>query len=510
MRRFLVRGLLLAVVSLWTASAQPADPNSAGDAASSRAGSASPPASDSSADAIHWGNLIVSGSVRTRVEAWDWFDSSANGNYTFSDTLIRLSLSQILNNFDWQLEFAVPILLGLPDNALAPAPQLQAGLGANYYSANHNSTNAAMIFPKQGYLRFKHLFDRDGDSVRVGRFEFFDGAEVAPKDETLAALKRDHVNQRLIGNFGFADVERSFDGAQFTAGDSRWNLTGMSALPTRGVFQVDGWGNLRTSVSYLGLTRQLPGQTSSSEWRLFGIYYDDFRHVLKTDNRPAAVRSADMDNIKLGTYGGHFINVTTTPAGPVDFTLWGAFQTGAWGRQSDRAEAYDAEIGWQPRVLTRLRPWLRGTYTYGSGDKNPSDGEHGTFFQLLPTPRVYARYPFYNMMNLEDAAVELSLRPSKRLTLRSDFHSLRLASASDLWYVGGGAFQPWTFGFTGRNAGGARSLANLWDLSADYAFNTHFAAGLYYGYADGKAVMHKIYPHGPSSPYGFVELNYKF
>ncbi len=501
---------MLAVLPLWIAGAQPADSNPAGAAAPGGADSASNQTSSAPADEIHWGSVVFSGSVRTRVEAWDWFEDSANGRYTISDSLIRLSLRQVLGNFDWQLEFAVPVLLDLPTNALAPAPQLQSGLGANYYSANHNSTDAGMIFPKQGFVRFKRLFGHDGESVRAGRFEFFDGAEVAPQDATLAALKRDHVDQRLIGNFGFADVERSFDGAQYTAHGSALNLTVMSALPTRGVFQVDGWGDLRTSVSYIGLTGQLPGKRSSSEWRLFGIYYDDFRHVLKTDNRPAAVRLADMDNIRIGTYGGHFINVTGTPSGPVDFTFWGAFQTGAWGRQADRAGAYDAEIGWQPHILTRLRPWLRAGYTFGSGDKNASDGVHGTFFQLLPTPRVYARYPFYNMMNLEDAAAELVFRPGKRLTLRSDVHSLRLASPTDLWYLGGGAFQPWTFGFTGRNAGGARSLANVWDLSTDYAFNAHFAAGIYYGYAVGKAVLHKIYPDGPSSPYGFVELNYKF
>ncbi len=46
-----------------------------------------------------------------------------------------------------------PCLLGLPSHATDPAPQGALGLGSNYYSANSGSQNAAMIFPKQLYLR---------------------------------------------------------------------------------------------------------------------------------------------------------------------------------------------------------------------------------------------------------------------------------------------------------------------------------------------------------------------
>jgi hypothetical protein len=38
---------------------------------------------------------------------------------------------------------------------------------------------------------------------------------------------------------------------------------------------------------------------------------------------------------------------------------------------------------------------------------------------VLTTPRLYARFPFYNMMNNEDFYGTLNLRPSARLLLRS-------------------------------------------------------------------------------------------
>jgi hypothetical protein len=65
---------------------------------------------------------------------------------------------------------------------------------------------------------------------------------VAPKNVTLAALKRDRVNQRLIGNFGWSDVGRSFDGVHYSYSLASDNFTFVAGIPTRGVFQTDGWG----------------------------------------------------------------------------------------------------------------------------------------------------------------------------------------------------------------------------------------------------------------------------
>jgi hypothetical protein len=61
---------------------------------------------------------------------------------------------------------------------------------------------------------------------------------------------------------------------------------------------------------------------------------------------------------------------------------------------------------------------------------------------VLPTPRLNARFPFLNMMNSADALGELQLRLSRRVTTRMDMHSIPLANGNDLWYQGGGAFQP--------------------------------------------------------------------
>ena len=113
-------------------------------------------------------------------------------------------------------------------------------------------------------------------------------------------------------------------------------------------------------------------------------------------------------------------------------------------------------------------------------------------------------------MNNRDAFGEVILRPMKDLTLRSDVHGLWLARRADLWYTGGGAFQPWTFGFSGRPSNGNTGLATLYDISGDYKWRHGISLGLYFGYAQGGPVIKKIYPANSNGALGFTELNYRF
>jgi hypothetical protein len=461
---------------------------------------------------IRIGDLTLSGSVRSRVYFWDWFQPAAGENqYQYSGSLFRIGLSQSRDAWDWNAEFAVPVLLGLPANATGTGPQQGAlGLGANYLSANTGSRNAAMVFPKQLYFRLHGLGGNKAHTLQVGRFEFNDGTEMAPKNATLAALKRDRVSQRLIGTFGFSDVGRSFDGVHYTFTAPGQNFTFVGAVPTRGVFQVDGWGWNRAAFGYSAYTREWGRGRHAADTRVFFIEYDDFRHILKTDNRALAARRGDLANIRIETFGGHSLHAFETGSGTFDLLVWGAVQTGRWGVQTQRAGAFDAEGGWQPKVLPALRPWLRGGYTFGSGDGNPNDGTHGTFFQLLPTPRPYARFPFYNMMNMEDGYGILLIRPHPKVTISSEFHSLRLANASDLWYSGGGIFQPWTFGYSGRATSGRRSLANVYDAAVEYRAARRTALTGYFGYAQGRAAMQQIYPNGKDGRFGYLEIVQRF
>ena len=195
--------------------------------------------------------------------------------------------------------------------------------------------------------------------------------------------------------------------------------------------------------------------------------------------------------------------------GKVYVLFWGAVQAGSWGDLSHRAGAVDAEGGYR-LDKARLKPWIRGGYFRGSGDDDPSDQKHQTFFQELPTPRLYARFPFYNLMNSEDAFAIFTFNPSAKWIVRTETHRLHLSRREDLWYSGGGAFQPQTFGYTGRPSGGYKSFADVLDLSAGYQIDSQTTLTFYAAHAWGKSVIRNVFPNGPNANYVYIEAIRKF
>lgn len=447
--------------------------------------------------------LNVSVYDRTRVDSWQWFaEPPYNNSYGYVESLLRVGVAQRLHRWDWLLELSQPSILAAPDNAISPiAAQGQLGLGASYYAANGNS-NAAAAFLKQGYARF----DGEDSSMRAGRFEFIDGQETKPTNSTIAWLQSDRIAHRLIGNFGFSNAQRSFDGldAHYQAGG--WNLTAMAARSDQGVFNMNGNPELNVDVQYLALTRANAKQHIL--WRAFGIGYHDGRTGLtKTDNRALSARASDHRNIRIGTYGGDLLATLPTGPGQFDFLFWGAGQNGSWGLQDHKAGALALEGGYQLSKVPTV-PWLRGGWFRSTGDNNTTDGTHNTFFQVLPTPRIYARLPFYNLMNSTDDFVQIIDKPVKRVTVRSDLHWLQLTSAHDLWYLGGGAFDNKVFGYVGRPANNSHSLASMADVSTDWKTTKNIDLNFYYAYSQGKTVVAAIYPSDRNMQYGYVEFVY--
>jgi hypothetical protein len=128
---------------------------------------------------------------------------------------------------------------------------------------------------------------------------------------------------------------------------------------------------------------------------------------------------------------------------------------------------------------------------------------------MIPSPRVYARLPFYNLMNSTDEFVQLMDKPFHKLALRSDLHWLQLTSPHDFWYLGGGAYDNKVFGFTGRTANGSTTFASVPDISADWqATKKIVALNFYHAYAKGKTFVAAIYPTNRNMQDGYVELFY--
>lgn len=443
-----------------------------------------------------------SGSLRLRQEAWDWFKPST-GNfqnaYTFSAAQLRYGVTQTTKTTESKLELQSTQLLGLPTRAVAPAPAGALGLGALYKTANGNQTGS--LFIKQLYTQKKFA---DGTLAKLGRFEFAEGTETTPENPSLAWVKKQRISERLIGPFGWTHVGRSMDGLQYSkTSKSGTNVTGLLAYPTEGVFDLDGANTLtNVRVAYAAATKT----TKAEDKRLFGIAYEDTRKGLtKSENST----TAETGDLKLYTLGGHYLTSKATKSGTWDFMGWAALQGGDWGNKTHSAHAYSLEAGYKPKKAP-MGAWYRIGYDVYSGDSNPADSTHGTFYPMLNTPRIFARTPFYTEANSKDLFAQVTLKPNPKLALRADYHAISLANKNDLWYVAGGPFQSRpAFGLVGRRTNGSTGLGDLVDVSADYTISKTTSATLYVGQMLGRSVVKGIYGD-KNGLMAYGELMHKF
>ena len=455
--------------------------------------------------------LSISGSLRLRGEFWNWFEPTGpqDNDYAFGAAVARGALQWKDELFEVMVEAESPSLFALPDNAIAPAPQGQLGLGATYF-ANNRSENDTNIFLRQGFIILKRA-PVEGITLKGGRFEFSEGVEVMTKEPTLDWLKNLRISQRLIGPFNFSHVGRSFDGGTMGATYGPLNFTMLASHPTQGGFDLAGMKDMdEIDLLYTALNLTRPPFADNFDARFFYIYYKDDRGLLKSDNRPLPIRRQDRQPIRVNTEGGHAISVFPTSAGPIDFLAWGALQQGDWGFLDHDAWAWDLEMGWQPSMLP-WKPWFRVGYGRTSGDDNPTDGDHDTFFQILPTARLYAYSTFYNLMNNEDGFLQLLLRPMPGVVSRTDLHFIRVSEPHDLWYQGSGATvsdRDVGFGFPGRPTLGNRDFFRVLETSLSYDFSKALNFTLYYGHVFGQSVVRALFENDQAD-FGYLEVTLK-
>ncbi|HEV7733805.1 MAG TPA: alginate export family protein [Candidatus Binatia bacterium] len=452
-------------------------------------------------------------SERLRGEFVDFFEPSATvapagaNRYDFLGSQTRLGVRATFPHLQLVLEMQDTQIANLPEDASLPPPQGNLGTGAIYY-ANTRRTPQSEPFLKLGFLTYRS----SGLALTGGRFEVRDGLETTPGDATLAFVKKTRIAERLVGPFDFTHVTRSFDGMRATWDRPGLNLTAFATKPTAGGFEISANREIeKMGIAGVSITsNRLPiPDAPPADLRFFWLYYDDSRDdVLKVDNRPLAVRMADHDAISINTVGGHAITAVPLGPGTVDLLGWGVVQAGRWGTQDHAAWAFAFEAGYQlPRLPAA--PWLRVGIDRSSGDDDPFDDVHESFFQVLPTARTYAQFPFYNLMNDQDVFAELILRPHSRVTIRADYHWLEVTEGRDLWYAGGGATNDDIFGFSGSPAAGHRELAQVADVSVTVQVIDRLTCGAYYGHAFGGDVVRATYP-GVTGDYGLVELTFRY
>jgi hypothetical protein len=443
-------------------------------------------------------------SDRARYERVDFFrtapgTATRNYDYGFFGNRLQVGLRVLRDPVEIFVQYQNSVLTSLPKNAPGP--------GGSYF-ANTPEVNQEKGILRNAWLRWKNPFDASGVSVQAGRQLFRDGLEAPSTDPTLLWLQKNRIAERLVGPFDYTHVGRSFDGAQVVYDDAAVNVTAFGFVPTWGGFEINANRELEVGIAGASLNAKALEALPGTSGRLFGLWYRDRRDLVPVDNRPLPVREADDGDIEVYTLGANLSHVEAIGPGQLDLLVWGATQYGDWQSQSHDAWAYAFELGFQlPELWSK--PWLRVGINQSSGDPDPDDDEHESFFQVLPTARLYALYPFYNLMNNRDLFGQLILRPAEIVTLTTTVHWLRVSQNDDLLYAGGGATSNSVFGYSGTATGGRNGIGTLVDVSLSVQATKNLTLSAYYAHVFGCGMIDQAF-EGNDSSYAFAEATLAF
>jgi len=235
-------------------------------------------------------------------------------------------------------------------------------------------------------------------------------------------------DQRLIGPLEWTNLARSFDAVRLTYRTDAWSVDAFSSsvvTAERGSFNESDFIN--------------DGETARDQV-FSGVYFSTTALGFQTTDLYALhlhehTEGGDTSFVTLGT------RWKSTPErfGPWDYDAEFAFQTGdAAGRE---LTAFASHLG---GGFTVPGGALRGSrfgleYNYATGDRDPFDGDIGTFQNLFPTNHIY--YGFmdaFAWQNMHDVALSWKATPWKNITTRLDFHAFWLADTRDAWYRANG------------------------------------------------------------------------
>jgi hypothetical protein len=324
-----------------------------------------------------------------------------------------------------------------------------------------------------------------------GRIGLRDGAETLTGDGRLDWLKQARLSERLLGTWDWVNVGRRFDGGSVSFDRPSWHLQGFAARMLQGGVDYRNAYRQLDGVDVAGgvVTVKRNALIPKSELRLYNIYY--------RDGRPST-RGALGGSLRVDAVGASLVGVYDLGSGVADLVLWSAYELGSYGRLDHRAAAWVAEggYGWPGR---RFAPWIRGGFARASGDRNPEDGVHRTFFNMAPTNhKFYGTADLVAFQNLANYYGEIRLEPHRKLKLGVEAHLFRLSEPADAWYQGSGPANNDTFGYVALRPGasGARSgeVGAEIDLTAVLAAHQKLALELGVSRFQGGALARRIFP----------------
>ncbi len=367
--------------------------------------------------------------------------------------------------------------------------------GPTYYAANGNRRDVGVI----GLSELYGAYDNKGLKLILGRQPYVDGMEAATGIPHLDATKRRRLSDRLVGTFEWPNTARRFDGVTGGYGAESTHVAAFALRPLGGAFEShdEAFEEIDDVTVYGATVTGRHGQwIPGAEVRLFTVQYDDERRIA-----PGA-------NVAVNTSGASILagNATT------DVLVWGVVQTGEWGSQDQEAWAFLVDLG---RRFDNLpgKPDVHLSWEQSSGDADPGDGKHETFFNVLPTNhKFYGSMDYLAFQNLRDAYVEALFGIGPKLKARTAIHDFALTEAADAWYGGSGAYEKGTFGYAARSINGpypSKSLGQELDVELTWPLPSGFELGVGGGHWWSGAAADAFFLRKQDGNWAYLQLGWK-
>jgi len=341
----------------------------------------------------------------------------------------------------------------------------------DHRAAYANAPAVAGTSKTQGYGPESDTIDLHQGYLTLGNTNSFPLALKAGRQEMS------YGEERLIGAFDWNNMGRAFDAARL-----RWQSTwgsvdvfsGMPVVPREGQFDLP---NNQDWISGVYATL-----TSVPKTILEGYFLarNASRSAVGFVTDPEFPQPTARD---VYTIGGR-LKSKPGELGHFDYTLEGAYQAGNFApsataaRRTQDAFMFISEAGYTLAGVWAT-PRLGVEFDYASG--SDGGGSHGTFDTLYPTPhKFFGSMDLISLQNIQDLGVNLTLKPTKRMSVALMGNAFWLADTHDYFYNAAGA--PRTAGGYGIHPGYNPFVGTQLTLVAGYAVTSFALVEAGYGH----------------------------
>lgn len=295
-----------------------------------------------------------------------------------------------------------------------------------------------------------------------------------PLSLKLGRQELSYGEERLVGAFGWNNIGRVFDAAKV-----RWQNAWVSAdlFGSRVVIPEDSRFNVNNDYDWFSGLYLTSPKLPRNVLDVYLLARNASQAAIAAEPRPQFPQPSARDIYTVG------FRLKSKPGelGSWDYLLDAAWQ---WGDFQDRRLAGAPRLDHEAYMLVAqagytftdapAKPRLGLEYAFGSGDDDPTDGDHGTFENLFPTNhKFYGYMDLASLQNLHNVRAILQVKPLPKLSLAVEGHGFWLANTRDNFYnVAGlprGGTGPTAGTGYGVNPGYSRFVGTELDVVAGYA-----------------------------------------